>query len=274
MTGPNREPTFLIVGAAKAGTTSLAAYLGGHPHVFVAPEKEVHFFDHDRKYARGWQWYCDRFAGGADAAAVGEASPTYMWEQRAIERMAHHLPRAQLIAVLRNPVDRAYSHYWHMRGFDAESRPFEQALDDPQTELRHGYLARGRYAEQLKRLHAYFSPEQVRVVLFDDLVGDTDVAFAGICRWLGVEPIAAPGLGEIHNARFRLRSPRLVNVLAATQAWRRWPALAEALMRLNRVPVEAQPMDPATRARLVEVFAPDNAELASLLGRDLSGWNR
>src|SRR5882724_1563681 len=102
MTGPNREPTFLIVGAAKAGTTSLAAYLSGHPDVFMAKEKELHFFDRDRRYNRGWQWYCDRFSTSGSAIAVGEATPTYMWLPKAVERMVEHLPRAQLIAILRH----------------------------------------------------------------------------------------------------------------------------------------------------------------------------
>src|SRR4051812_42429120 len=107
-----RAPDFLIVGAAKAGTTSLAAYLAEHPDVFMARRKELHFFGREKEYRRGWEWYCSHFEGAGDARAVGEATPDYMWRERAVERIAQDLPKARIIATLRHPVDRAYSHYW------------------------------------------------------------------------------------------------------------------------------------------------------------------
>ena len=273
MTGPGKEPTFLIVGAAKAGTTSLAAYLAGHPDVCLAAQKEVHFFDRERRYARGWEWYLERFAAAGNALAVGEATPSYMWMPKAVKRIAHHLPHAQLIAILRNPVDRAYSHYWHIRAFKAESRSFEESLDDANLEARFGYVSRGRYAEQLKRLHEHFSEEQIHVLLFDDLVAQTGVTLAMVCSWIGVEPVESAAVADVHNARFRLRSTRLLRIMVRTGVGQRWPTMAGWLTRLNQVQIDTPPMASATRARLIEQFAPANAELAELIGRDLSAWN-
>jgi hypothetical protein len=108
---PGRLPNFLIVGAMKSGTTSLARYLGAHPQAYVAPEKEINFFERGYVWNRGVDWYASRFEGAGDALAVGEASPSYMYWPTAIERMASVVPDARLIALLRDPVERAYSHY-------------------------------------------------------------------------------------------------------------------------------------------------------------------
>src|SRR5688572_14326389 len=114
-----RLPDFLIVGAMRSGTTSLHKYLQAHPDVFVASGKEVHFFD--RRYGRGLDWYRSRFAGVTTERVVGEATPAYMYDENAIARIAHDLPDARLIVVLRNPVDRAYSHYWRNRSRGREN---------------------------------------------------------------------------------------------------------------------------------------------------------
>lgn len=274
MNNAAREPNFLIVGAAKAGTTSLAAYLAQHPAVYIPPEKELHFFDRDQVYAKGWAWYTGRFAAAGDALALGEATPTYMAHERVALRMARHLPDVRLISILRNPIDRAYSYYWHLRAFGAERRSFEESLADPETERRVGYLARGRYAEQIRVLHRYYPADKLHVALFDDLVSDPARTFSDVCRWLGVDPTVPVALGQNFNPRFRLRSPMILRLTDRTRLWRRWPALAHGLLRLNRVPISTEPMNARTRTRLIEEFAPANAELAALIGRDLSAWNR
>src|SRR5262245_45971784 len=125
---PTRLPTFLIVGAMRSGTTSLARYLGAHPDVFVAPEKEIHFFD--RCFDRGVAWYAERFIQAAGAGAIGEATQSYMYDPDAIARMRSVVPSARLLTILRHPTDRAYSHYWLNRAHGLEDRSFEAAIDE------------------------------------------------------------------------------------------------------------------------------------------------
>ena len=105
VTGDGRLPAFLIVGAMRSGTTSLARYLASHPDVLFAPQKEVHFFD--RNFHRGVAWYASQFAGDPTLRLAGEATPSYMYDELAVERMSHTVPHAKLIAVLRDPTERA-----------------------------------------------------------------------------------------------------------------------------------------------------------------------
>lgn len=270
-----RLPDFLVVGAAKSGTTSLARHLRTHPDVYIPLKKELHFFNNDANFALGPEWYAAQFADGASAAQVGEATPTYMYNPLAVERMHDLVPGARLMVMLRHPVERAYSHYWHMCALGLERRPFDAVIADPDAEAAYGYVARGRYAEQLRRLYSRFPPEQVRVILLDDLEGDPATVMGGVCRYLGIDPAFRPPDPEhAFNRRFRWRSTRLRTAMLRVHAFRRWPRAARAVDRLNTVRVATEPMSTAARERLLATFAEPDAELAAMLGRDLPGWDR
>jgi hypothetical protein len=146
-----RLPTFLVIGAMKAGTSTLARALAQHPQVFVPRAKEVHFFDHH--FGRGLDWYRAWFEEAGAVPAVGEASPTYMHNEGAWLRMARTLPDARLIAILRDPGDCAYSHYWHNVRWGREPLSFREALAaefrrlleaPPGRKGRYAYVDRGR----------------------------------------------------------------------------------------------------------------------------------
>ena len=241
-------PDFLILGAQKAGTTALYAYLRWHPEITGPSFKEVSFFD--RHYARGERWYRAHLPirrGGI----VGEASPSYLFHPLAPERVARMLPDARLIALLREPVGRAFSHYQHEVALGRESLSFEDAiaqegarmqgevermLDDP-TYFSHAwwnytYAARGRYAEQLERWFAAFPREQLLVLLTDELAADTPGTYRRVLDFLGVEPHALESFPRIFEREYG-------------------------------------EMEPATRAALRQEFAEPNRRLAELLGRDL-----
>ena len=176
-------PDFLVIGAQKAGTTALYAYLRWHPGIGGPSWKEVSFFD--RHYRRGEAWYRGHFPNALRGwiaersngrpLVVGEASPSYMFHPLAPQRVHDLVPDVRLIALLRNPADRAYSHYQHEVALGREPLSFEQALDAEEERLRgevermtddpsyfshewwdHTYPARGRYAEQLERWFAVF----------------------------------------------------------------------------------------------------------------------
>lgn len=284
-------PNFLIAGAAKCGTTSLARQLAEHPEVFIPPEKEVDFFWRDYLWERGPEWYSGVFERAGDARAIGEATPTYMFYPWAVERIAATLPGARIVVCLRDPVERAYSHFLHWReGMGFESRTFEQAVAD---ELDAGadrvvehrldppafaYLARGLYLPQLERLAAAFGRERLHVVLLDDMKADPQAAYAGVCAFLGVDDAYVPaGLGERENPYTRHRFPGVFRFLIRHRVLQRLPQRpAERFVRtvLRPSPQPVPPMDPAVRERLAGYFAEPNAGLAEWLGRDLSGWTR
>jgi hypothetical protein len=272
---PGPLPTFLIVGAAKAGTTSLAAWLSAHPDVFVAPEKEVHFFD--RSYDRGVGWYRSRFAGARTERAIGEATPEYMALPQAVERMAEVVPDARLIAILRNPVDRAYSQYWHQRLGGRERREFADVARSHMSEpssLQHPryYLTRGRYVDQLRTITAHYPREALLVLLLEDLEHDAAGAFRSVCRFVGVEPDPLPGeVGSVINPRVSYRSGLLRRVSGRLRR-SGVAGAANTIDRANRAVPDYPPMDPELRAELVAWFADTNRELADWLGRDLSAW--
>lgn len=269
-------PNFLIIGAAKAGSTALAAYLSSHPDVFVASEKEVHFFDDH--FQRGVDWYASRFEAVREERAVGDATPTYMYTDEAIGRMADLLPDAKLIAILRNPVERAYSHYWWMRALD-ERRPFEDAIHDEILGLEEPnpekYVAAGRYLERLERVCRYYPRSSMHVVILEELRASARARYAEVCRFLGVDDqVVPPDVGAVHNPAYRLRSPALRTWMLRLHAWRRLPFdIAARIDRMNRVAFRPPPMDRHVRAELEGYYEKPNAALAAWLDRDLSVWS-
>jgi len=244
-------PDFLIIGAQKAGTTALYSYLRRHPKVTGPTWKEVSYFD--RHHRRGTAWYRGNFPLRSGHRIVGEASPSYLFHPTAPERAAALVPNARLIALVRDPVDRALSHYHHEVALGREQLPFEEALDREEERMagelermrddpgyfshawwNHTYLARGRYAEQLKRWLAPFPSEQLLVLSNEDLAAQPVATYARVLEFLGAPP-------------HRLDSyPRVYD--------RDYP-----------------PMSPETEARLSTYFVEPNRRLYELVGRDL-GW--
>jgi hypothetical protein len=276
---PGRLPNFIIIGAAKGGTTSLLKYLAPHPDVYMASE-EIHFFDRDRRFSRGPAWYRQRFAGAGDQKVVGEKTPGYLADPQAPERMWALVPDAKLAAILRNPVDRAYSHYSMKRMKHTASESFEELArremadpDAPPPRHHRRYLMQGRYIDQLKRLTEFFPRSSVMVMMMEDLIADPAGVVASLYRFLEIdESYRPPVLGAAFNVTNRHRSERLRLLMLRARAWKRAPRLAATIDRLNRG--DGYPaLDPALRAELVEWFRPANAELARWLERDLSVWD-
>jgi hypothetical protein len=267
-------PTFVVIGSMRSGSTSLARYLGAHPQVFVSPTKEVHFFD--RHFDRGLDWYEQHFVDAGDALQRGEATPEYFYGEQTMQRLKATLPDARLLVILRNPVDRAYSHYWHDRARGKVAVEFADAIADEPPDPRHdedgavrGYLARGRYVRFLEPLAAERADGRVHVVLFEDLRDQGAATYAGLCRFLGVDDTEVPDVvGRPMNEYVEFRSLRV------RRAGRGLPRpLRHLLGRTNARKKPYAAMDRDVRARLLEEFAADNAALAQWLDRDLSVWS-
>ena len=254
-------PDFLILGAQKGGTTALYAYLREHPAIVGPPWKEVSFFD--RHFWRGESWYRGHFPNQlylrrmrgrvGVAPVVGEASPSYLFHPLAPERVAQLVPTAQLIVLVRNPIDRALSHFHHEVALGREPLAFEQALAQEEGRMageverlrdpryfshawwNYTYVSRGRYAEQLERWLEHFPREQLLVVPSEDLLDRPNEAYAQVLEFLGAPSHELSSYPRIFTRDY-------------------------------------SEMAPETRATLRDVFAEPNRRLYELLGRDL-GWS-
>lgn len=245
--GTGRAPDFVILGAQKAGTTSLYELLTRHPQVVPARRKEVHFLD--RHWKRGIGWYRDQFpdvrdTDSAEPVLTGEATPYYLFHPEAPARLRVAAPEARLLVVLRDPVDRAYSHYQMQVRRGREDQGFARALAleaerlaaGPENHPRYSYVARGRYAEQLRRWFAVFPRERFLVIESGELVRRTEAVLAGMTRFLGIAPFPDG-----------TRLPR-------------------------RASGSYPPMPTAVRASLARIFAPHDERLRAMLGEPFA-WN-
>ncbi|HWL71884.1 MAG TPA: sulfotransferase [Geminicoccus sp.] len=310
-----------IIGAAKAGTTALHQYLGQHPAILMSPVKEPNYFafpqglpafagpespdgssfirDRLRRETYGLS-VLDRasyerlFIQGRDRKLRGESSAAYLYFPGCAERIHAAVPDARIIAILREPVDRAFSKYRQMRRDRVEPlTSFTAAIAAEPERQRAGwaptwlYLDRGRYHRQLQPFFARFDRRQIHVLLYDDLRADPPGTLRGIFTFLGVDPDVPIDMGEAHNRsgvaetprfgllydltiRPYLMSPRLQSLMprgfaAAIRPWARRLMLRQA----ENVP-EALPPDLATELRAG--MRDELERLQDLIGRDLSHW--
>ncbi len=285
-------PTFLVLGAQKAGTTSLHNYLAQHPDIFMSSVKEPHYFslgDAGRPPpSRGsfvaeslseYERLFDRVRG---EVAVGESSTTYLDSARAAQRIAEQIPDVKLIAILRDPAGRAHSQYVFNRKRMVEDAPtFADALSrEPVRRVagrgaRFAYLAKGFYAGQLEEYLRYFDRSQIRVFLYEDFSDEPMALLRDIFRFLGVDDGFVPDMRLRYNvsgvprnttaaAFLRLLKP----VRPFLEAW----TPAALMSRLGRPLIVPQREDLSLRRKLVEEYREDILRLEALIGRDLSAW--
>lgn len=262
-TGPWRVwPDFLILGAQRGGTTSLFRYLEQHPDVVASTRKELHYFDY--QFTRGANWYRGHFplhhqrkahlASGRHVFLTGEATPYYLACPQAPRRAAATVPRARLIALLRNPIDRAWSHYRMARWQGKETLSFEAAIDAEPARLageyeklcaddayysasyhQQSYLTRGLYLRQIQAWLKHYPREQLLLLQSEDFYRDPAAVYARLCAFLGLPAWQPPEFKKFNEQ-------------------------------------SDKPLPPALRARLRDHFLTPNAALATFLGRDM-GWD-
>jgi hypothetical protein len=294
------RPDFFIVGTFKAGTTALYEYLRRHPQVFMPFHKEPHFFGDDltRHYGRlSLAEYLALFREARPGQRVGEASTWYLYSSSAAREIAAFSPGAQIIIMLRHPVDVMYAQHSQMRfRADEDLGDFAAALEAEPARRRGDrlppppvrpetlfYRHSVGFADQVERYVGVFGRDRVHVILFDDLVADTPAAFRGVLEFLGVDPSFRPEFA-VHNENKRVRLGALQRLVynppgplrAAAGRLRRYPVVhrfRDAVLRLNSRAERRGPMDPDLRARLVAELGPETDRLAALIGRDLSGWH-
>lgn len=270
-------PNFLIIGAMKAGTTSLWRSLASHPQVFMARNKEVEFFL-EEQYERGLEWYSRFFEETTDELAIGEASTHYsMYPGRTgvPERIAETIPDVKLIYLVRNPIDRLRSHYLH-----SASRGYVGA---PLTEvaLSSDYLSASMYWMQLSRYLEHFDAANIHVVVSEDLFSTPEPTLVRLCGFLGIETHSTAVMRSnstanrsyVHPVISSMRTSKIGNAavrLIPTAMKSRMKASAPRTS-FSRVEPKAS-ITPQLRAELEAALRADVAALRDFLGPTFHGW--
>lgn len=292
-------PNFIIIGAAKSGTTALYHYLKQHPQIYLSPIKETEFFafegdelnfkgpgDLPRATITNFVDYQAQFQSVVNEVAIGEASPVYIYSSKAPERIKNYLPDVKLIAILREPIARAYSQYlMFIRDQREPLRDFAQAIEEEKNRREQGwawgwrYLELGFYYTQLKRYFDIFNSEQIRVYLYDDLQDNPTRVIKDICTFLNVDTKFSPDMsfkpnisGVPQNKLLHsfLRNPNVFKDLLK-------PFLSAKLRKRLRLNLQnsnlSKPeLKPEVKEQLLPIFREDILQLQDLIQRDLSPW--
>jgi hypothetical protein len=249
-----KTPDFIIIGAQKCGTSSMFRLLKKHPDIYLPKKKELDFFD--EFYAKGMAFYLSYFNHDKMPNSpfyTGEASPFYFFHPLAASRIQFHFPKIKLILLLRNPINRTYSHYQHQRRKGRISISFEHAIQLEPEILKHkkeayfdeenhsdliyrrfSFLARSRYSEQLPLWYQHFANDQILIFKSEDYFKDPTGTFQQVFEFLGLSPF-------------------------------------DIVLKKEHSVSDYPPMKPETRNQLQEYFKPFNQELYKLTGRDF-GW--
>lgn len=299
-------PDFLIIGAPKAGTTALHAALAGHPQVYVSTPKEPKYWlcddapppawrgPGDAHSQQEWIWraddYAALFAGARPDQLRGESTPFYLWSRTARHRIADELPDVKLIAVIRDPVDRAYSNWMHLWCDGLEPMadfPTAFALQDERVRAGWApfwrYRDLGRYGEQLADLLTRVDRDRVLILRYRELIDAPAATVDRACTFLGIEQGKVPEI-PADNARSYVEPgwrPRVLGPVVRAGAWagqfappRVWRRAAPPLIRRLSGHTDAHRplLTPEIRQQLVAAFADDIALLSDVTGQDFADW--
>lgn len=293
-------PNFLIIGAARSGTTALYYHLKQHPQIYMSAFKEPRFFAYEgqkldfrgpsgkqvsQKVITDIEAYQGLFQAATDEIAIGEASTEYLRNPRAPEQIRHHVPNAKLIAILRNPVDRAYAAYLlQVREGREPCNDFAQALQEEKAGTRDNwgfghYVRGGFYYTQLKRYFDLFNQDQIRVYLNEDLNTNALGLLKDIFQFLGVDQTFVPDLSVRYNVSGTPKNKFLHTLMIGLKPVK--PALkmllpprlgSKLITQYSQYNLIKPQISPEVRKQLNETYREDILKLQDLIHRDLSKW--
>lgn len=262
-------PNFLGVGAARAGTTWIARNLAEHPDIFLPRKKELHFFD--RHYQEGVSHYEAEFESWSGQSAIGEITPQYFHNETVAVRIKDLLPNVKLLLCLRNPIERAYSHYWKSKASfpDPTNASFEEKLESLPEIINAGF-----YFDHLQRYMTLFPVEQIHILLFDELEEQPDKVLRDMYTFLHVDSAFTPALmkqkinagasqGNLGRSKLLWYLYRLFNRMGVYR-------MAESIEKANTQ--ELPHMQPETQKKLANIYRDQVHQLEDLIKRDLSCW--
>lgn len=295
-------PNFFIVGVAKAGTTSIARYLDQHPDVFVSKVKEPKYFSvpdnvfphkgpqdelADKKVVRDFDRYQDLFRPGSHCRARGEASVDYLYFRNSASRIRKIIPDAKIIAILRNPADRAFSAYMHNVRDGIETLPFDEAIRAEAGRIKENweffwhYTELGFYSKQIEHYIEVFGKNNVFALLYDDFVSDPAEFCKTVFGILEVDTSFHPDISHKYNVSGRPRSRMLHDLFNRKNIVKSIfkPFLPKSIRkkinkRLAGINLGKEEMNSETRQMLQCLYREDILRLETVIGRDLRHWIR
>lgn len=295
----DRKLDFFIIGAQKAGTTSLYDYLSQHRDIFLPSSKDFFAFNDDPHYGVSESKLPEYFRNYAGEVVIGGSNVQVLPFENAIRNLRDYRPDIKIVIMLRNPIDRAYSAYWMMRRAGLEPcETFEAALQldterahnhDFRTRAELRYLHHGFYDEQLANVFRYFEPAQVHIALFDDLATNPQETTDRVLSSLGLTSCNSEIDFDFRSNESSMpRSPMLESLIRGRGAWKRLyhkavplrfrilvnDRVMSGIERKLLQPYRYPKLAADTRERLVEIYRPHLDRLGALLGRDLSSWQR
>jgi len=248
----------------------------------MSSPKELNFFQDDNNFKLGLSWYSSFFEKGPDSCILGESTPEYLHWDIVPGRIAEKLPELKIIFLLRNPIDRAYSGYWHAVRFGGEVLTFEEAIEiearrtreSKYNRLWYSYLSRSQYYHALLGFFNKFDATQILILISEDFYGNPKMILEKVARFIGVghdeEFLDNASLVRKNFARM----PRSIKLqILYPHIKRRLPILARIFSRMNRTNAAYPKMSSNTRKRLIGYFHESNKKLSELINRDLSFWN-
>lgn len=281
MTSAAPPPDFIIIGAMRAGTTALAERLSHHPDIAMSKLKETDYFIAEKNYARGPHWYQSLFPPGKPIR--GEASPNYTKNDvfhSVPQRICADRPDVKLIYIVRDPVDRFWSHYNHTYLMGGDVPPSDRLLDE--HEGRH-ILASSMYCLQLSAYLEVFPPEQILVMDLDELAVNSKGAFSKVLAFVGADPdLSAPDLDRANSASALAQTPGWALKLSQNRALTGLRSAAPAALKVGAkrllskfqpTPRETPPISLKARERVAEALAEDAMKFRRLVGRSFSHWS-
>jgi hypothetical protein len=293
------KPNFIIIGAMKAATTSLYTYLKQHPDVFMTSIKEPMFFNslntendfvlqgRETKKITSFDEYYSLFERVENETAIGEASPAYIYNKNCATLIKEHLPAVKIIAILRQPVKRAYSNYLHAKRADREPiNSFIDAINSEEERIEknwsplYHYKEKGFYFRQLSRYFKEFKKEQIKVILFEDIIDDPQKITKEVFEFLGVDSSFTPDTSKKANvagkpkgvAGWIVMKLRKNNLIPNIEFSKYLPEFIVSYI-LKTIYSKPEKIDNKTIKRLTnKYYKEDIKQLEKLIERDLSNW--
>jgi len=290
-------PTFLVVGIEKAGTTSIYQYLNQHPQVYMSPVKETNFLERDWENFQGklnpkridtWEKYCNLFKDVQDEVAIGEVSPNYLFHYKFSSlRIIKYVPDVKMIAILRNPVDRAYSDYlMHLRdsiNMEKVHSLTEQVRFRADTSFT---LKKGFYFTPVKHYFDTFGKERVKIYLYNNLSENSLAIMQNMYQFIGVngnfipdtskrQQVAVVPKNQSLNNLIKTKNPvraAVSSILRAVMPREMRQKLRSSLINFNSGGKELKPLSSEERQLLIDFYREDILKLQDLIQKDLSSW--
>jgi hypothetical protein len=296
-------PNFLVIGAARSGTTSLYNYLQQHPEIYMSPIKEPQFFAYEKNWKK-WSGPIDKdqlktfinnfgdyknlFDGVKNEKAIGEASTKYLYSTTAPKRIKKTIPNIKLIAILRNPVDRGFSNFLRMKIISRESLDdYYEAVQEEVKRIKNNYgwmwhnAKRGLYYEQLKNYYDIFDKKNIRIYLFEEFIKSPQKILKDIFIFLGVDETFKPSPNYIYAKSIRFPRSKKLNFLLANPKINFFfngyykeknTFISRLKTSIGKKLYKKPTLSEKTRKKLIEYYQKDIYKLEKLIGKDLSMW--